>query len=106
MTSWMLESNDILDALIDEQINQYGYNDRSEFVREAIRDFIIQRNIKKLGLNDLEKNREKAKNVDPKFALEMLQNIQIDRKELDNIVLEEQEKLEKALLKFSGEMTD
>lgn len=98
-TTWTIRADRILDKLVEENVRTLGYSSKAELVREAVREFILNRNAGRLGLLTLNHQREKGKKIDPNEALERLATITKDNELIDRILEEERDIIEKALLR-------
>ena len=103
MTTWTIRADDILDQLVGQNVKSLGYSSKAEFIREAVREFILRRNAGRLGLLSLEQERNAAKKVDVNDALKRLASLSKDKDFVDNIVKEERDIIERALLHCTGE---
>lgn len=103
MTTWTIRADDVLDKLVEENVRILGYTSKAELVREAVRDFILRRNMGRFGLLTLDHQRKAAAIVNPQEALKRLASITEDPNLVDQIMNEERELIEKALLKVIGD---
>ncbi len=102
-TTWTIRADKTLDKLVEENVRVLGYSSKAELIREAVRDFILQRNTGRLGLLTLDQHRESGKTIDPNEALERLATLTKDKKLVERILEEERDIIEKALLRCIGE---
>ncbi len=75
---WTIKVNKEMDKLVDELVRKLGYTSKAEFIREAVRDAILRKNIGLLGLFSMDKFQSVKDN--PIKALERLANLRVDKK--------------------------
>jgi Arc/MetJ-type ribon-helix-helix transcriptional regulator len=105
-TTWTIRADKTLDQLVDENVRALGYSSKAELIREAVREFILRRNVGRLGLLTLDQHREASKQIDPNEALERLATLTKDKQQVAQILEEERDIIEKALLRCLGEATE
>ena len=96
--TWTIRVNEDLDRLVDSSISELGYTSKAELVREAIREFILKQNVGRLGLRTA--GRFRSTSGDPDEALARLATITRDVKAVDEILSEERQAIEDALLRL------
>lgn len=106
MTTWTIRADDVLDKLVEENIRILGYTSKAELIREAVREFILQRNLGRLGLLTLDDQRREAREINPSEAIERLRSLTSDQQLIDRVVKEERAIIEQLLLKFKGAGND
>lgn len=82
MAVWTVETTEKLNKLVEEIVDDLGYMDKSELIRDAVRKFIMQRNFDKLDLDTLEKNRDRNPDISAEEALEKLRSTKIRKEDL------------------------
>jgi len=106
MTTWTIRADEILDKLVEENVRALGYTSKAELVREAVREFILKRNMGRLGLRTLNNQKREAEGIDPRQAFNRLSSLTNDKKLVKKVITEEREIVEKALLKVTGAGTN
>ena len=85
-TVWTIKVSRNLDKLVEELVKALGYTGKAEFVREAVREAILRKNIGLLGLHSMDKlSKERG---DPFETLKQMLELKVPRE----IVKEELEK--------------
>lgn len=98
LVTWTIRINEQLDKLVNSNIRDLGYTSKAELVREAVREFILKQNLGRLGLRTTD--RLKTATVDPDEALARLAAITKDVNAVDQILSEERQAIEDALLRI------
>lgn len=97
-TTWTLKAPDKLDTLVREATRELGYTSKGELIRDAVRDFLLERNIfRQLGnLNDI-----KGALESPMESLSKLRKRDLSNEELAEVLTEGREHLEELLREAS-----
>ena len=106
MTTWTIRADDVLDKLVEENIRLLGYTSKAEFIREAVREFILQRNMGRLGFLTLDDQRREAEATDPHEAIKRLRSLTTDKQLINQVLDEERTIIQQLLLKFKGAEND
>jgi len=89
--TWTIRVNEDLDRLVDSSISELGYTSKAEL-------FILKQNVGRLGLRTA--GRFRSTSGDPDEALARLATITRDVKAVDEILSEERQAIEDALLRL------
>ncbi len=99
---WTIRVEEVLDKLVEDNVQNLGYSSKAELVREAVRVFILERNIGRLGLNTLDRERSDNSDLTPEQALKRLRSITTDSEKIKSITDEERSILENLLFNLTG----
>ena len=103
MTTWTIRVDEVLDKLVDDNVKSLGYTSKAELIREAVRIYILDRNISRLGLSTLERERKNAESSHAEQALSRFRSLTKDKLLVKKVLDEERQILEDALLKITGD---
>lgn len=97
-TTWTLKAPDKLDTLVREATRELGYTSKGELIREAVRDFLLERNIfRRLGNLDTTKDASES----PLESLVKLRKLDLSDEELADILTKGRDQLEELLREAS-----
>ncbi|MHA1594096.1 MAG: ribbon-helix-helix domain-containing protein [Candidatus Baldrarchaeia archaeon] len=92
---WTIKVSKDLDRLVSELVKELGYTGKAEFIREAVRDAILRKNIGLLGLYTMDVlSNERG---DPFDALKRLLELKVPKEVVEKALREGREELEKLL---------
>lgn len=92
---WTIKVSRALDKLVEELVRELGYTGKAEFVREAVREAILRKNIGLLGLYSMDKlSDEKG---DPFKALKKLLRFKVSKEIVENEIKEGRKEIEKLI---------
>lgn len=95
MKTWTIKIDERLDRLVEQLIDELGYTSKAEFVRESIRQQILEVGLSKLDIQV--PDRHATSNLKIPDAFQHLLELSINDKDLKELISKARDELEQVL---------